>query len=154
MQLAYNSHFPQNTVALPTFHPEMTAMAKTAKPPLKKLPAVRLIVKELGVEASVAEVRKALKEQYDFDMTDAVAQNYVSKARRDLRNGKSTRAKVKRSVAAPMATPTPVPVPVPAPVKAMTNGAAIRHVVEAVSSLKSLVGTLGKDNLLKLVEAM
>jgi hypothetical protein len=123
-------------------------MAKTAKAPLKKLPAVRLIVKELGVEASVAEVRQALKEQYSYDMTDSVAQNYVSKARRELRNGKGGRAKAKPSVAAPTVVLSP------APVKAMSNGTAIGHAVEAVTTLKGLVGTFGKDNLLKLVEAM
>jgi hypothetical protein len=131
----------------------MTTMARTAKPPLKKLPAVRLIVKELGVDASVVAIRTALKEKFNYDLTDAVAQNYVSKAKRELRNGKGTRAKVKRSVAAPLATPAAIPV-APAPGKAMTNGAAIKQVVEAVTTLKSLVGTIGKENLLKLIEAL
>jgi hypothetical protein len=128
----------------------MTTMAKTAKPPLKKLPAVRLIVKELGVDASVVAIRTALKEKFNYDLTDAVAQNYVSKAKRELRNGKGKRAKVKRSPAAPVATPAPTP----APAKVMSNGTAIGHVIEAVTTLKELVKTLGKENLLKLVEAI
>jgi hypothetical protein len=127
-------------------------MAKTAKPPLKKLPAVRLIVKELGVDASVAAIRTALKAKYNLDMTDSVAQNYVSKAKREFRNGKGTRAKVKRSPAAPIATPAPAPAPTPA--KVVSNGATIGHVIQALATLKGLVGTLGKDNLLQLVEAL
>jgi hypothetical protein len=123
-------------------------MAKTAKPPLKKLPAVRLIVKELGVEAPVNEIRMALKEKYNYEMTDSVAQNYVSKARRELRNGTGRRGKAKRSKIAPTAMPALV-----AP-KATGNGATIGQVVEAVTTLKGLVGKLGKDNLVKLVEAM
>jgi hypothetical protein len=122
---------------------------------LKKLPAVRLAVKQLGVEAPVAEVRKLVKDKYNIDLTDAVAQNYVSIGRRELRDGNGKAAKVKGR---PKAAPAPMPAPTPAPVfatpKAMGNGVAIEQVIGAVTTLKGLVGTLGKDNLFKLVEAL
>jgi hypothetical protein len=118
----------------------MTLMAKK-KSPMKKLPAVREAVKALGVDAPVAEVRKWVKEKFNLDLTDAVAQNYVSIGRRELRDG--TPGKVKRAKAAPRAMP-----------KVMGNGLAIDQVIGAVTTLRGLVGTLGKENLLKLVEAL
>jgi hypothetical protein len=125
----------------------MITMAKK-KPTMKKLPAVRLAVKELGVDAPVNQVRKLAKEKYNIDLTEATAQNYVSKAKREMRNGKGTPVPVK--------LPTTAPAPSPARVMPKTtgNGVAIEEVVEAVSTIKGLVGALGKDNLLKLVEAL
>jgi hypothetical protein len=115
---------------------------------MKKLPAVRLAVKELGVDAHVAEIRKLVKEKYNIDMTDATAQNYVSKAKREMRNGKGT------PVTVMLRTAAQAPTLAPAMPKATSNGVAIEQVVDAVTTIKELVGTLGKDNLLKLVEAL
>jgi hypothetical protein len=117
-------------------------MART-KRTMKKLPAVRLAVKELGVEAPMAQVRKWVKEKYNLDLTDATAQKYVGDARREVREANGKPASVKPATAAPRTMPKPP-----------GNGAAIDQVVEAVTTLKGLVGTLGKDNLLKLVEAL
>jgi hypothetical protein len=118
---------------------------------VKKLPAVRLAIKELGVEATVAEVRRWVKEKYGHDLTDAVAQNYVSIGRRETReeNGTPKKRKYRRKV-----TSMPSLAPVAVTPKPSGNGLAIGQVVEAVATLKGLVGTLGKDNLLKLVEAI
>jgi hypothetical protein len=117
-------------------------MAKM-KSNMKKLPAVRLAVKELGVEAPMAHVRKWVKEKYNLDLTDATAQKYVGDARREVREANGKQASVKPATTALRALP-----------KATGNGAAIDQVVEAVTTLKGLVGSLGKDNLLKLVEAL
>jgi hypothetical protein len=122
-------------------------MAKT-KPPIKKMAAVRLAVKELGLEAPVAQVRKWVRDKYTLDLTDATASNYVSGARKELREANGKPASVKPSTAAP------APISAPATPKATGNGAAVEQVVEAVTTIKELVGTLGKDNLLKLVEAL
>ena len=58
-----------------------------------------------------------------------------------MRDG--TPGKLKRAKAAPLAMP-----------KATGNGVAIDQAVGAVTTLRGLVGTLGKDNLLKLVDAL
>jgi hypothetical protein len=122
-------------------------MART-KPTMKKMPAVRLAVRELGIDAAVAQIRKLVKEKYNIDMTDATAQNYVSSAKREIREAKATPSAAKSSPAAPAASqPRAMP-------KAMTNGVEIAQVVEAVTVLKGLVGTLGKDNVMKLVDAL
>ena len=122
-------------------------MAKS-KPTMKKMPAVRLAVRELGIEAAVAAVRKWVKEKYNVDMTDATAQNYVSSAKREIREAKDTPSTAMSSPAAPAAFhPRAMP-------NAMRNGVEIEQVVEAVTVLKDLVGTLGKSNVLKLVDAL
>jgi hypothetical protein len=123
-------------------------MAKT-KPPIKKMAAVRLAVKELGVEAPVAQVRKWVKERYNIDLTDATAQTYVSGAKRELREANGNPARLQGRPKA-----APAPSPARATPKATGNGVAIDQVVGALTTLKELVGTLGKDNLLKLVEAL
>jgi len=127
----------------------MTKMAKK-KILLKKLPAVRLAVKELGVDASVADVTELVKEKYNLKLTDATAQTYVTTARRELREGNGAPAKVQQ----PKAVPTPKPAPVLAMPSTEGNDRAVGQAVDAMSTIKGLVGTLGKVNLLKLVEAI
>jgi hypothetical protein len=115
-------------------------MPKT--PAMKKLPAVREAVKVLGVAAPVADVRKWVQDKYKLDLTDSVAQNYTSIARRETRTGSNGKA--------------------PAPKKrgggrkkaAAVGGAGVDEVVNAVATLKQLTDKLGKDNVVKLVGAL
>jgi hypothetical protein len=142
----------------------MTTMATKTKPTMKKLPAVRLAVKALGGDSPVKEVRKWVKTRYNLDLTDATAQNYVYQARKEAKEANGTPAKMQPPKAAPApikahATPTSAPIqapskPTPAAPKATSNGVGIEQLVEAITTLKKLVSKLGKDNLLKLLEAL
>jgi len=130
--------------ALAVFNPvplETTTMAKKVDAPtMKKLPAVREAVKTIGVDAPVEAVRKWVKENYSLDLTDAVAQNYTSIARKEARAGSNGSA-----------APTPA-----APKKRKPKAAPQTQfdVVGAVSTLQELVDKLGKDTVSKLVGTM
>jgi hypothetical protein len=130
----------------------MTTMAnKITKPTMQKLPAVRLGVKELGGDAPIAQVRNWVKDKYGLEMTDLTAENYVYKARKEAKEANGTPAKMQL----PKAAPAPIQAPTtPAAPKATGNGVPIEQVVGAVTTLKGLVGTLGKDNVQRLVEAL
>ena len=121
-------------------------------PPLKKLPAVRLIVKELGVEAPVNEIRKAAQGEVQL-RDDRFGGPELPVSKKPDENfaqwHRPPRQGTKRSKIAPTA--------MPALVSAKGNWQrrkSIGQVVDAVTTIKELVGTLGKDNLLKLVEAV
>jgi hypothetical protein len=118
---------------------------QTKKP--KKLPAVREAIHDLGLETSVPAVRKWVKDKYNIVMSDKVAQNYVSTAKKELRgaNGKVVVKKPGRPPLAATAARTR---------KANGNGPNIQQVVEALGQLKELVTRLGKDNLVKLMDAL
>jgi hypothetical protein len=122
------------------------AKKKSDQPTMKKLPAVREAVKTLGVEASLADVRKWVKDKYNLEMTDATLQNYVSAARKEVREqtGKPP-ARAPRKQAMPAAARS-----------STGNGAGlgVDQVVEAITVLKGLVQKLGKENVAKLVEAL
>jgi hypothetical protein len=118
------------------------------KPRMKKLTAVRLAVKTLGLNVPPKEVSQWVKNNYNIDLTPATASNYVTTARKELRAGNGTPAEVERPKAA--AAPSQVRA---TPILAR-NGVPIEQVVQAVTTLKGLVGKLGKGNVLKLVEAL
>jgi hypothetical protein len=126
---------------------------KTLKPTMKKLPAVREAVKILGGDAPVKEVSKWVKAKYNLDMTEATAQNYVSTARKELRGAIAKPANAKPANTKPTVT-KPAPSAARATPLAPATGAPIEQVVEAVTTLKGLVGKLGKGNVLKLVEML
>jgi hypothetical protein len=130
--------------ALAVFNPapqEIPTMAKKEDAPtMKKLPAVREAVKTMGVDASVEAVRKWVKENYSLDLTDSVAQNYTSIARKEARagsNGAAAPARKKRG-----------------PKPAAPASAGVDDVVNAVAMLKTLTDKIGKDNVVKLVGAL
>jgi hypothetical protein len=122
------------------------AKKKSDQPPMKKLPAVREAVKTLGVESPLAEVRKWVREKYALEMTDATLQNYVSAARKEVRerNGRAP-AKAPRKQAMPTAARSS---------RGNGVGLGVDQVVEAITVLKGLVQKLGKDNVAKLLEAL
>jgi hypothetical protein len=122
------------------------AKKKSDQPQMKKLPAVREAVKTLGVEASLADVRKWVKDKYNLDMTDATLQNYVSAARKEVREqtGKPpARTPRKQAMRAAARSST-----------GSGAGLGVDQVVEAITVLKGLVQKLGKENVAKLVEAL
>jgi hypothetical protein len=129
------------------FTPETTTMAKK-KPTRNKMAAVREAVRELGLDSTPKEVSQWVKAKRNIDLTAATASNYVSTARREVRGAIATPAaakpaKAKPALSAARVTPT-----------VSGNGASVEQVVEAVTTLKGLVGKLGKGNVLKLVETL
>jgi hypothetical protein len=133
--------------ALAVFNPtplETPTMAKKADAPtMKKRPAVQEAVNALGVEAPVETVRKWVKEKFNLDLTDSVAQNYTSLARKALRAGGTSNGSVPAVPAAPKKRG-----PKPAAASAGFD------VVAAVTTLQELTDKLGKDTIAKLVAAM
>jgi hypothetical protein len=127
--------------------PELTTMAKkkSDQPQMKKLPAVREAVKTLGVEASLGEVRKWVKDKYNLDMTDATLQNYVSAARKEVRE---------QTGKPPARTPRKQAMPAAARTSSSSPALRVDQVVEAITVLKGLMQKLGKDNVAKLLEAL
>jgi hypothetical protein len=134
----------------------MTMAKKNNQPTMKKLPAVREAVKELGVEALIGDVRQWVKDKYDLDMSDGLAQTYTYTARKELRerNGSASPNTPKKAV---MQASTPPKAVTPPPVQApVSKGASpgVEEIIEAINVLKGLAQKLGKDNLVKLLDAV
>ena len=131
---------------------------KTNEPnTMKKLPAVREAIQELGVDALVGDVRQWVMDKYSLDMSDGLAQTYTYTAKREFReaNGKAaTKTPAKAVTQVPM-TPKPVtPAPVHAPVVSKVASPSVEEIIEAIAVLKGLAVRIGKGNLVKLLEAV
>jgi hypothetical protein len=127
--------------------PETTTMAKK-KPTVNKMAAVREAVRELGLDSTPKEVSQWVKDRYNIDLTDATASNYVSTTRKEVRDAIGKPATTKRAKSQPALSAARVTPHSPG------NNASVEQFIEAVTTLKGLVGKLGKGNVLKLVETL
>jgi hypothetical protein len=131
------------------FAPETTTMAKkTIEPTMSKMQAVREAVRELGLDSTPKEVSQCVKDRYNIDLTTATASNYVSTARKEVRDAIAKPATTKRAKSQPALSAARVTPHSPG------NSASVEQIIDAVTALKGLVGKLGKGNVLKLVETL